>query len=53
MALLDGSVVAVVLEKVVMIPLLLVEVEVLVDLMLVEVMDPKQLLITVFLDHMD
>ena len=53
MALLDGSVVAVVLEKVVMIPLLLVEVEVLVDLMLVEVMDLKQQEMLLFLDHMD
>ena len=53
MDLLDGLVVVVVLEEVIMIPLLLVEVEVLVGLMLVEVMDPKQLVMLAFSDHMD
>tara|TARA_Y100000361_G_C11133800_1_gene330612 strand:- start:160 stop:321 length:162 start_codon:yes stop_codon:yes gene_type:complete len=52
-ALLDGSVVVAVLEKVVMIPLLMVEVEVLVDHMLVEVMELKVLEVPLFLEHMD
>ena len=53
MALLDGLVVEEVLEKVVMMALLMVEVEVLVDHILVEVMVLKELRITLFLDHMD